>query len=324
MATLTNVSADRLPSYTLRNRFINGDFRIDQRNVGVQSSVASGSVVYGADRWRIVPTGNNVGYQRVSSSSGWNMTLIGNTSVTQCFLGQYLEGNNILDMIGNTITLSAKISSTTLTSVTWLNQYATSALDNWTTYANSSNGVFTINSTPTVYTTSFTPVAGCGNGMSILFGTGTFSSGNIVLTDVQLELGSVSSPFERRWINTELPLAQRYFAKSYSQTTAPGSALGSIGSGSIWMEGSAYSANSIGYLGAPVKFPVTMRAPPGITIYDNAGTASRVTVYTTSWANGYTNVAAQAINDCGCGIQAGLVAGMVVFSCDYTANAEIV
>ncbi len=46
---------------------------------------------------------------------------------------------------------------------------------------------------------------------------------NFWLTGVQLELGSVATPFENRSIQNELELCQRYYEKSYDLTTAPGS-----------------------------------------------------------------------------------------------------
>jgi hypothetical protein len=80
------------------------------------------------------------------------------------------------------------------------------------------------------------------------------------VTGVQLEKGSVATPFEFRSIGTELGLAQRYFWKTYSQTVAPAT---------ISNDGSlAMMANTSGFaVGASTFFPVEMRAAPTITYY---------------------------------------------------------
>ena len=42
------------------------------------------------------------------------------------------------------------------------------------------------------------------------------------ITDVQIEEGTIATPFERQPIGAELALCQRYYEKSYDLTTAPG------------------------------------------------------------------------------------------------------
>ena len=54
---------------------------------------------------------------------------------------------------------------------------------------------------------------------------GLDSSDNyFLLTGVQLEKGSAATPFEYRHFAEELALCQRYFEKSYEQSTTPGTA----------------------------------------------------------------------------------------------------
>jgi hypothetical protein len=76
------------------------------------------------------------------------------------------------------------------------------------------------------------------------------------LTDIQLEAGSVATPFERRSYGQELALCQRYYQQSTQVTT-------SWGSDQAMFSGNVSSGGS--YM-ASVRFPVQMRASPAVTM----------------------------------------------------------
>jgi hypothetical protein len=85
--------------------------------------------------------------------------------------------------------------------------------------------------------------------------------GSIDLTGVQIERGTVATPFEVRNYAQELALCQRYFQKSFDVTVAPGT-ITSVGT--VGVMGQA----TIGAL-VPIVFPVSMK--PGtvtMTIYN--------------------------------------------------------
>lgn len=63
-----------------------------------------------------------------------------------------------------------------------------------------------------------TPCAVTGQTLNICASLGA----NIRITGVQLETGSVATPFERRLFATELDLCQRYYEKSYDLSVVPG------------------------------------------------------------------------------------------------------
>jgi len=82
---------------------------------------------------------------------------------------------------------------------------------------------------------------------------------NFWLTGVQLEQGSVATPFESRPFGEEVALCQRYFQKSYDIATAPGS-ITSAGQ-AIW-----YDPIASGMI--TVVFMTRMRAAPTVVPYN--------------------------------------------------------
>ena len=100
-----------------------------------------------------------------------------------------------------------------------------------------------------------------GDGVNTYASVGSYFN----VTGVQLEKGTIATPFEFRPFAVELQLCQRYFCTSYDVGTAPGTAtsIGRIGT---------YSADTNAMM--TVYFPVTMRATPTLTIYaGNTGAA---------------------------------------------------
>jgi hypothetical protein len=88
------------------------------------------------------------------------------------------------------------------------------------------------------------------------------------ITGVQLEVGSVATPFERRQYGQELALCQRYLEKSYEQSTV---------AGTITTAGQSWSIRCLGTFVSPVRFNVVKRTTVSVTVYSSTtGTAGKI------------------------------------------------
>ena len=242
-----------------RNRIINGAMAIDQRNAGVSVSSGIGAITYVTDRWSVAASGAAVTAQRQGTAASYWLNITGAASNTITNIRQRIEALNIADLANRTVTLSFICSSSTATSVSAQVSCA-SALDNFATVTNTQSFVRTITSTGTLYTATFTLPSQATNGVEVLFSLANFTSGTFALSDVQLELGTVATSFERRSFGQELALCQRYYE------------AGTIGAFA--------SATNTHHLGAPCFYKVTKRAAPTITLTNVANTQFPVTIGT--------------------------------------------
>jgi hypothetical protein len=92
---------------SFRNRIINGDMRIDQRNAGASVSVTNGTVTYITDRWNVYEdTSGSISSQRSTTApDGYSnsilISVVGSGSATAaqaCRLQQRIEGFNFSDL----------------------------------------------------------------------------------------------------------------------------------------------------------------------------------------------------------------------------------
>lgn len=220
------------------NRIINGGMAVDQRNAGAaQTFTAGAALAYSVDRWYGYCTGANVTGQRVAGASAgqFRYQFTGAASVTAIGFGQRIEQLNSADLASTTATLSVDLANSVLTTVTWTAYYATTA-DTFGTLASPTRtqiatGTFTVTSTVTRYNTNISIPAAATTGIEIVFTIGAQTSGTWTIGNVQLEAGSVATPFERRSYGQELALCQRYYesstsASNYQVAYGPGTGEG--------------------------------------------------------------------------------------------------
>jgi hypothetical protein len=258
--------------YVLKNRIINGAMVVDQRNAGASTTATSGSVTYITDRWAVYSVGSNVTCQQVAGPNTYDkaeqlLPLTGNTAVV--FL-QRIESKNCLDLINKTVTVSGQIYIDSISGVSCsVSGFAATSTDS--NYATAISG-FSVSLTAGSYVSfsgQLSLPSTAYNGIEIDIVFNGVAGRTIKVTNVQLEIGTSATPFERRLYNQELANCQRYFAKTFPQSVAVGQNSGDFNS--------LYNIAQVNNLSfASVwKLPVTMRANPTITTFSpNAANAN--------------------------------------------------
>lgn len=215
-----------------RNRLINGDMKIWQRGTSF-TVAATGSPTYTADRWGVSPTGASVGVTLGGGPAGFSQTSLvvyGNSGLTSVQICQRIEAVNCVDLSGKYVTVSGYIWQSTgspLSGVT-VRIARANAGDNYTSVTQMGS-TYTIPTFPssqwTRFTCTFTTDAYALNGVVLLIDTNTGYSNSAVvaLNGMQLEVGTVATPYEFQMFSEQLAQCQRYYEKSYELNTAPGS-----------------------------------------------------------------------------------------------------
>jgi hypothetical protein len=348
----TTITGSLVPSSSfLRNRIINGDMRVDQRNAGASGTAQE----YTVDRWTaflaqaskltwqqnagaVTPPTGFANYLGATSSSAYSVL-----STDYFVFEQPIEGLNVADLAwgtasASTITLSFQARSSLTgtfggslqnsaqsrsypftysipTANTWTSISVTIAGDTTGTWL-TTNGVGIRVNLSLGAGSSVSGTSGAWAGSNYWSATGAVSvvgtsGATFYVTGVQLEVGTVATPFERQIYNAQLAQCQRYYGKTFLSGTAPAQNAGVTAS----LFACSYTVNQ------PVavnwKYPATMRAAPTITTYspDNASA---------NWSiqgGSRPTVAVQSIGDQGVSIR-GTTAVLVNASYEIHAAAD--
>ena len=221
------IPSDAQGGHTFRNRFINGDMRVWQRGTTFSSI---GTSTFAADRWFSNYGGTAPTFSRstdVPTGFQYSFSLAG-SSTSYHGIGQRIESLNTADLSGQTVTLSfyAKLSSGTAAGGLNISAGYANSVDNFgsTTEFDGTNITSTIAGSWTRYTKTITvPSTAATNGFHVIvFCPGASQTFTLLLTGMQLERGSVATPFEYRPIGTELMLCQRYYQTYGTQGSGRG------------------------------------------------------------------------------------------------------
>jgi hypothetical protein len=250
VATLASINGGQLAG--TRNRIINGGLAVDRRNAGAaQTFTAAAALAYSVDRWYGYCTGANVSGQQIAGATvgQYYYQFSGGASVTGIGFGQRIEQLNSADLAGTAATLSVDLSNSLLTSVTWTAYYA-NTVDTFGTLAvptrtQIATGTFTVTSTVARYTAQISVPSAATTGIEIVLAVGAQTSGAWIIGNIQLEPGTIATPFERRSYGQELALCQRYY---YTEANT-----------SNIFQCKTDAATSYSF---STKFPVTMRVIP--------------------------------------------------------------
>lgn len=274
-----------------RNAIINGDFNIWQRGTSFVSIADAtyntdrfyynrfGTMVHDLSRSTDVPTfaqaGRGFNYSTLIDCQTVDAA-IGATDL--CLFGTAIEGFNFLPLAQKPMTLSFWVKATKIGTYcvaltnsadrSYVSEYTINAADTW------EYKTITIAASPSAGTWNYTNGAGLRVSFQLAVGanfqttkdtwqTGLFYgtsnqvnacdniANNFRITGIQLEAGSVATPFEQRLISQELALCQRYFEL-----------LG--GSNANTPLCTAYASSTTGAQGV-INYAVEKRASPSIT-----------------------------------------------------------
>jgi len=274
----------------MRNRIINGDMRIDQRNAG--ALVISSTSAFACDRWRAYNSGAGGTWTLQQSSDapvGFSSSMVATITSAgipgESGIVQYIEGYNCADFGYGTanakpITISFWVKSsvtgnfpfilrTTGGARSYLTTYNISAANTWeyktiTIPGETSGSINTANSYALILEWS---LGGSVNATSVtnawlsannynLTGSVQLMSTNgatLYITGVQLEKGSQATPFEFRHYGAELALCQRYYE-----------VIG--GSSNVFPLVTTWAADASGTTDTLMVFKVTKRAAPTVSL----------------------------------------------------------
>ena len=232
-----------------RNIILNGDFSISQRGDFTSASGVSNAVYY-LDRWRV-----HSGVAGTLQDTGYKVKVVATSTASGVLaISQSIEDKNIHPHKGKVVTVSCKVTSNSS------NARIVIYADNWMALG-SQNDVHSGGGNEETLTATFTVPSDLSGYLQVRVGfENAASNGNpsmsandyFEVSDVQLELGKVATPFEHRSYGEELELCKRYY---YARKSGPNNHT-------RFCDGYARYTNRFN---GTVFFPVTMRSSPTLS-----------------------------------------------------------
>lgn len=277
-----------------RNRLINGDMQIDQRNAGAVITVPATTRTMITDRNYVYVIGAATTALQTTSVGAegtqlHNVILInGAAGITSAFIGQGIIAAGSKDLAGKTCSLAIWAYQNTGVPMS-----INSPLNRFVTVDVLSTAVYDVSLTPvsavlpsgvwTKLVATGIPTTAATKGMEVtMVALGALPAGtSLLFSKFQFEPGSVASAFEITPIELQLAACQPYYEKSFPRATKPAQNLGTVASGAF-----RFMATRPGLTAQAtfVPFAVSKRVVPNIISGYCPGAASNQ-VYDTSAAS---------------------------------------
>ena len=316
----TTLSGDLVPNTPLshRNLLINGGFDVWQRETTFSSM---STAAYTADRWKVYASGSSTvtvtrqnfsaGQTDVAGNPKYYLRIDNTPDTGTSWMEIFQRIEDVTYFSGVDVTLSFYIKASGNITNNSKFQFLQNFGSGGSTAVSTNSANFNITTSwakkeitvslpsisgKTVGTSSYLEVHLLQDSIGAIAADTTFD-----LAQMQLELGSVATPFEHRSYGDELAMCQRYYEKSYSDGVFPGA---SNDDGLCACDSSLSSSNNRYFLLSGNNFKVTKRASPSITLYSSDGTQDNISKYNgSSTKETVSSIAGEARNSLGYYIQ---------------------
>lgn len=270
--TATTLNGGQLAG--LRNVLINGGMQVSQRNGTTGTTTADDA--YCLDRWYALTQTSTITVTQQSlgeNGTPYHCRLTqAQASAQRMGLAQIVEAVNSYPLRGSAVTFSARIRCSSAQAIRYAilewtgtaDSVTSDVVNSWTSGTYTAGNFFLGSSLTVTAVGSMTPSANTWTTLTALNGTISSSCNNLIVMiwteataaqnvtldigRVQLEPGSVATPFEWRTIGTELDLCQRYFeagGQPVWYNSALGSSGGAGGYGTVFMKVTKRSSPSV-------------------------------------------------------------------------------